>query len=67
MEEDLKRDIKRFLKALALFAFMLVVFASSAGAIKAGGIHLWAGIINGGIELFFIFKIILKWMNDGNI
>ena len=67
MKEDLKRDIKRFLKALALFAAMLVVFASTAGAIKAGGIHLWAGIINGAVEFYLLIRIILKWMNGDKI
>ncbi len=67
MKEDLKRDLLRFLRALALFAFMLVVFSATAGAIKAGSIHLYAGIINGGIELFVIIKIILEWMNGSKI
>ena len=67
MKEDLKRDIKRFLNALAVFVAMLVVFASSAGAIKAGGYHLWAGIVNGAAEFYLLIRIILKWMNGDKI
>ena len=67
MKEDLKRDLLKFLRALALFAMMFVVFAATAGAIKAGSIHLYAGIINGVIEFIVIVKIILKWMNGSEL
>lgn len=67
MTDDLKRDIKKFLKAAAIFVALFVVFVASAGAIKAGGIHLWAGIINGAVEIYMLVRLVLKYMNNDKI
>ena len=64
---NMDQDVKKFLISLAIFFGIFVVFISTAGAIKAGGIHLWAGLLNGAAELFLLIKLIIKLMNNDMI
>lgn len=52
-------DFKQFLKALAIVFASLLTIIASAGAIMAGGIYSFAGILNFG-WLFFPIREVVK-------
>lgn len=49
-------DFKHFLKALAIVFASLLTIITSAGAIMAGGIYTFAGILN-----FGWLYIVVRW------
>ena len=55
------------LVSAALIVAFFVVFVATAGALNAGGYYLWAGILNGAVELSLLIRLFIKLMDKNKV
>ena len=58
---------KKIALSIALIFAIFVGFVATAGALNAGGYYIWAGILNGAVELYLLIRLFVKFMNENKV